>query len=90
MRYFFHLDDSIPNNDVDDVELTSLAAVQEETCRLISGMLHDAWKQFWKSPDWRIRVTDEDGYTVLTMSVTAVTSKPDDGGPRRSGSSKGR
>jgi hypothetical protein len=69
MRYFFHLDDGIPNNDLDGIELPNLEAVKEEASKVCGEMLADAGPHFWINPDWRVRVTDEAGELVLSLSM---------------------
>ena len=69
MHYFFHLDDGVPNNDVEGVDLPDLAAVQAETSKVCGEMLADAGQSFWSNPDWRVRVTDETGRLVLSLSM---------------------
>jgi len=60
MRYFFHFDDGVPNNDLDGIEFPNLDAVKRE--------LH-AGLRFWSNPDLRVRVTDEEGRLVLSVSI---------------------
>jgi hypothetical protein len=69
MRYFFHIDDDIPNNDLDGVDFPNLDAVRKELTVLCGEMLADAGLRFWSNPDWRVRVTDEEGRLVVSMSI---------------------
>jgi len=70
MRYFFHLDDGTPNNDIDGTELSDLAAVKSEASRLCGTMLADAAQGFWVNPAWQVRVTDSAGRPVLSIAIT--------------------
>ena len=70
MRYFFHLDDGIANNDIDGTELPDMASVEAETSRLGGTMLADAGRDFWLNPDWRIRVIT--GHAVLTLTLVGT------------------
>ena len=36
MRYHFHVDDHLPNNDIDGTEFGSLEDVDRESCRIAS------------------------------------------------------
>jgi len=72
LRFFFHLDDGIANNDIDGTELPDMASVKAETSRLCGTMLADAGRDFWLNPDWRIRVTDETGHAVLTLTLVGT------------------
>lgn len=69
MRYFFHVDDHLPNNDVDGTEIDTLKQVEHETCRLVGRLMADGCTRFWRNPDWRVRVTDESGALVLTIAI---------------------
>jgi hypothetical protein len=69
VRYFFHLDDGILNNDLDAIELPDLEAVQAETSRVCGEMLKDPGHRFWANPEWRVRVTDGTGRLVLSLSM---------------------
>jgi hypothetical protein len=72
MRYHFHVDDHLPNNDVDGTVLSSLEDVEHEACRLAGQLLVDSCQTFWRSPNWRIRVTDQEDAPVLTLMVMGV------------------
>jgi hypothetical protein len=69
VRYFFHLDDGLPNNDIDAVDLPDLEAVQAEASKVCGEMLADAGLGFWTNPDWRVRVKNEAGELVLSISI---------------------
>jgi hypothetical protein len=69
MRYFFHLEDGAPNNDLDGIEFPNLDAVKRELTSLCGEMLADAGLKFWSNPDWRVRVTDDKGRLVLSVSI---------------------
>ena len=81
MRYHFHVDDAVPNNDVDGSEFETLEEVERETCRLIGHLLIDGAEKYWRSPRWRVRVVEEGGapvLTILVMGVRGSMSDPDD------------
>jgi len=44
-------------------------AVKEEASKVCGEMLADAGPHFWINPDWRVRVTDEAGELVLSLSM---------------------
>jgi hypothetical protein len=72
MRYHFHVDDHLPNNDVEGTELASLDDVEQEACRLVGQLLSEGAGRFWPNPNWRVRVTDATGAPVLTLMVMGV------------------
>ena len=72
MRYHFHVDDHLPNNDADGTELATLEDVEREICRLAGQLLVDGSGRFWPQPAWRIRVTDAADMPVLTLLITGV------------------
>jgi hypothetical protein len=69
MRYFFHLDDNVPNNDLESIDLPDLEAAKAELTKLCGEILADAGAKFWANPDWRVRVTDETGRLVLQIEI---------------------
>jgi hypothetical protein len=68
VRYFLHLDDGIPNNDLVGIEPQNLNAVRRELTSLCGEMLADAGLRSLH-PDWRVRVTDEKGREVLSVTL---------------------
>jgi hypothetical protein len=81
VRYHFHVDDHLPNNDRDGTELETLDDVEHEACRLAGNMLVDGAMTFWGNPNWRVRVTDETGAPVLTIMLMGVRGAVSDGSP---------
>jgi Domain of unknown function (DUF6894) len=72
VRYHFHVDDGIPNNDVEGTDVADLDSVEQEACRLAGHLLIEGCRSFWRNPNWRVRVTDEAGNPVLTMMLMGV------------------
>jgi hypothetical protein len=71
-RYFFHVHDSSDFLDSEGVELPDLVDAARTQAVIAAGeALKDLDGKFWKSPDWRMWVTDEAGETVCTLTFSA-------------------
>ena len=66
-RYFFHVRESV---DIIDNEGTAFPGPDEARSEAVVAageMLNDIGGKFWKSPDWRLWVTDEAGQTICAL-----------------------
>ncbi|TNC48545.1 hypothetical protein FHG66_13420 [Rubellimicrobium rubrum] len=75
-RYFFNLE-GLPNPE--DEGGTVLAGPEQARSAAVThagGMLRDIDGQFWSAPERRLRVTDEQGGTVCTLSIKGTAASP--------------
>lgn len=66
-RFFFHLKDGTTHMDQDGVELVGADEAREAAIIHSGEVLKDLGAKFWKSPEWRMWVTDEAGATVCGL-----------------------
>jgi len=70
-RYFFHVHDSADALDRVGTVLSGQTEAQKQAVVASGEMLKDYASRFWGHPDWQMRVTDEAGKTVCTLTVKA-------------------
>jgi hypothetical protein len=66
-RYFFHVHDSVDIIDKEGTEFPSLEEARGEAVVTAGEILREVGRKFWKSPEWRMWVTDEAGETVCAI-----------------------
>ena len=74
-RYFFHVDDGIPDRDQDGQELPDVRAARVEAIRACGEMLREAADRF-SGREWRMEVTDESGAAVITLRFLLTEHLP--------------
>ena len=74
-RYFFNLE-GLPDP-TDGVGTVLPGPEQARSAAVIHAgeMLRDIDGQFWGAPEWRMRVTDEQGATVCILSIKGATGE---------------
>jgi hypothetical protein len=75
-RYFFSLE-GLPHPE--DREGTVLSGPEQARSAAVTHageMLKDADGKFWGAPEWRLRVTDEQGAIVCTLSIKGTEGGP--------------
>jgi hypothetical protein len=73
--YFFDVDDGSEHSpDIEGVDLPNLRAAQVEATALAGEMLRDRQHEFWDVRSWTMTVTDEQGATLLVISVDGVAA----------------
>jgi hypothetical protein len=74
-RYFFNIEGG-PYPDPDDgIDLNGPEQARDEAITMAGEMLKDVDGRFWGEPEWRLRVTDEQGATVCTLSIKGTTGE---------------
>ena len=67
--YFFHVNDGIDKPDLDGTEFPNDQAARVEAVVLLGELLRDKDGSFWYSGECRMKVVDEAGATVCTVTV---------------------
>jgi hypothetical protein len=70
-RYFFHVRESVDIIDNDGTAFPGPDEARSEAVVAAGEMLKDIGGKFWKSPDWRLWVTDEAGQTICALRFSA-------------------
>jgi hypothetical protein len=71
-RYHFHVADGRDYPDLQGTVLSDLAEVRIEAVRFAGQLLNDEAAQFWEGEDWSMRVTDNAGDTLFTLTFSAT------------------
>jgi hypothetical protein len=70
-RFFFHIRNGHPFNDIDGLELADMQAVQAEAVGLARDLMRiEKTQRDWSK--WDILVTDENGGIVLQLPLADV------------------
>lgn len=80
-RYYFHIQDGRLFRDEDGTELPDLASAEVEASRVVGAHLRDHPDEPWRDGDIVMTVADEQGLTLLSLTVMGQHS-PAAGGPR--------
>jgi Domain of unknown function (DUF6894) len=68
-RYFFHIHNGQDLPDGSGTDLPDAIHAREEAIKTASELLRGDGDDFWNSPDWTMRVTDERGLPVFTIRI---------------------
>ncbi len=71
-RFFFHVHDHRDLPDREGTELPDLDAARVAAVQTAGEMLRDYSQDFWSGQEWTMRVTDETGTDVLTLTFTGT------------------
>ncbi len=66
-RYFFNLDGEAP--DESGTVLPDTGAARVAAVTHAGELLKYAEDKFWRTPEWRLRVTDDQGAAVCALTV---------------------
>lgn len=69
-RYFFHVHDGRDLPDEDGVTLSGIEDARAKAITAAAEALKDLGPRFWGHPDWRMRVTDEQGAIVCELRLS--------------------
>jgi hypothetical protein len=70
-RYFFGTHDGGVFKDKLGVELSGPAEARSKAIEAAGEAIKDELRDMWRSGEWRMRVTDEDGVTVCALQFSA-------------------
>jgi hypothetical protein len=73
--YTFHFPSS-PHLEPLEGQYEDLKAVRAEAALLAGELMKDQSVDFWRSPDRRLYVTDEEGQVVCTVRIIGTTGEP--------------
>lgn len=76
-RYFFHVLDGCDYRDLQGTELADLNVARREAVRFAGALLTDEPDNFWGTDTWRMRVTDDYGFTLFELTFSATDGAPD-------------
>ncbi|TNC49543.1 hypothetical protein FHG66_10500 [Rubellimicrobium rubrum] len=71
-RYFFNIEDDRHLSDQVGVVLPDLEAARVTAVATSGAIIKDHAKRFWPDPNWKMRVTDEQGSIVCDLSFTGT------------------
>ena len=72
-RYYFHVRDSRDIPDNEGIELPGPKEARDQAVIACGEALKDLGREFWKSEEWTMTVTDEAGETVCTLNFFGRT-----------------
>lgn len=67
-RFFFHFTNGHVVDDVVEAELASLEEVRAQSLHATATWIRDLSPEFWREPHLSLKVTDEDGQTILALA----------------------
>jgi hypothetical protein len=70
-RYFFNVLHHSSGTDGEGSELSDIYAAQAAAVRLCGEMIKEIDASFWRSPLWRLQVTDHDQRLLFTLTFSA-------------------
>jgi hypothetical protein len=70
-RYFFHVHDGRETLDEEGTEFPDADQARAAAVRAAGEALRDLGGNFWRSPEWRMWVTDESGATLCTLTFSS-------------------
>ena len=70
-RYFFHTHDGGVFTDKHGVELSGPAEARSKAIEAAGEAIKDELRDMWRSGEWRMSVTDEDGEVVCALQFSA-------------------
>lgn len=80
--YHFNVQDGVSLPDEEGHELPDLETAKGEAVALAGALIGELKTEFWKSLEWRMCVTDDDGRLLFTLSLTwTITASPVRGDP---------
>lgn len=76
-RYFFHTHDGTPSIDTEGIDLGGADEARGEAVRIGYETLLKRGPRFWESGKWILRVSDEHGEIICTMTFAGeVPAQP--------------
>lgn len=75
-RYFFNIEGGPYSEPDSGIDLKGPEQARSAAVTWAGEMLQDIDGQFWGAPEWRLRVTDEQGATVCILSIRGTTDEP--------------
>jgi hypothetical protein len=70
-RYFFHVIDGVDIPDLEGTLLPGLAEARSQAIVTAGEILKSEGLRFWNGSEWRMKVTDDVGTSVLTLKFSA-------------------
>jgi hypothetical protein len=70
-RYFFHVIDGVDVPDLEGTLLPGLAEARSQAIVTAGEILKSQGLRFWNGTEWRMKVTDDVGTSVLTLKFSA-------------------
>lgn len=67
MRFFFHIHNEDTLIDHEGTEIASISQARAEAVILAGALIRDMAGAFWRSPEWKLEVTDENRLTLFTL-----------------------
>jgi hypothetical protein len=67
-RFFFHFTNGHAVGDVVETELANLEEVRAQSLHATATWIRDLPPEFWREPRLSLKVTDNDGKTVLALA----------------------
>ena len=74
-RYFFNLEGGPYAEPDGGTDLKGPEEARAAAVTLAGEMLQSIDGQFWGEPEWRLHVTDQQGATVCTLTITGTTGE---------------
>ena len=71
-RYFFNIQDGRDIPDTEGIVLADADAARVEAVAALGDLIKGRAKTFWKSGDWQIQVTDEQGASVCDVYLSGT------------------